>query len=155
AFQQASYTLPQSFVGTTARLIFEWYNDSSTGTQPAAFDNVSVSYSSCFAPTAVSVSDITATSANLNWTNSAATNYDYEVRTSGAAGSGATGLGQSGTVAGGPVALPLTPQTPHVVYLRSNCDPEFGAWIAAGSFTTPKQPINVYPWNEPFTANDG
>jgi hypothetical protein len=59
---------------------------------------------SCFVPTSVSVSNILQTSARLNYTvntnNTGSVTYEYEIRSSGAAGSGATGLEQTGTSTG-------------------------------------------------------
>ena len=42
-WQNASYPIPASYIGQTVRLVFEWINNGSGGTQPpAAVDNVSV-----------------------------------------------------------------------------------------------------------------
>ncbi|MES2862591.1 MAG: GEVED domain-containing protein [Bacteroidota bacterium] len=43
AWTTASFNLPASYAGTTVRLVFEWVNDGSGGTQPpAAVDNISL-----------------------------------------------------------------------------------------------------------------
>ncbi|MBS1942486.1 MAG: hypothetical protein JST38_16580, partial [Bacteroidetes bacterium] len=107
----------------------------------------------CTPPTAA-VSNVTATSANLGWTNNGANSYNYEVRTSGAAGSGATGLVLSGNVASGAPAFaiaPLTPQTSYSVYVQSVCDggTTLSAWNAAVNFTTPCLADNT-PYSEGF-----
>ncbi len=52
----ATVTIPASFAGTTMRLVFEWFNNNSAGTQPpAAIDNislVSIMPAGCIAPSA-------------------------------------------------------------------------------------------------------
>src|SRR5690606_39268811 len=52
------------YAGQIVRLVFEWRNDGGGGTQPgAAIDNVEVSVITCPAPSALTVGDITTTSA--------------------------------------------------------------------------------------------
>jgi len=36
------YSIPTSNAGTTKRIVFSWYNDSSGGSQPAAIDNIAI-----------------------------------------------------------------------------------------------------------------
>ncbi|MBS1581283.1 MAG: choice-of-anchor J domain-containing protein [Bacteroidetes bacterium] len=98
----------------------------------------------CIAPTAITVSGVTYTSATLNWTNSTAAEYEYELRTSGAAGSGATGLVATGIVPGGPVPLSgLTPNTSYTAYVRGVCDPITSTWAAPVSFVTGYCSVNA------------
>ncbi|UUC45639.1 Ig-like domain-containing protein [Flavobacterium cerinum] len=132
--------------GKTKRLLFVWKNDSSDGENPpASLDNISLTSTvpTCFAPTAVTTSAVTKNSATLSWTAPAtapANGYQYEVRSSGAAGSGATGLGASGTSPAGVVtqnATGLAPSTTYTVYVRSSCGgSDFSAWAASATFTT-------------------
>ncbi len=84
----------------------------------------------CLAPTAVSAYNIDKISATINWT--AATiypenGYVYEVRTSGAAGSGVNGLATTGTVAAGITTIDLDnlePETDYRIYVASKCSEE-------------------------------
>ena len=82
---------------------------------------------SCPQPTNVMASNVTTSSAVLSWTASAGTSslgYEYEIRTSGAAGSGATGLVMSGTTASGVVTAAISSligQTNYTAYVRSVC----------------------------------
>ncbi|WP_347066131.1 T9SS type A sorting domain-containing protein [Flavobacterium sp. WV_118_3] len=132
--------------GKTKRLVFVWKNDSSDGTNPpASLDNISLTSTvpTCFAPTAIVSSAITKNSATIAWTAPAtapASGYQYEVRSSGAAGSGATGLGASGTSPAGVVTQNVTglaPSTTYTVYVRSDCGSgDFSAWTASATFTT-------------------
>ena len=56
-----------TFAGQTMRLVFEWRNDGSGGSQPpAAVDNISLSIPSCQSPTAPLGSPTTATTANIS-----------------------------------------------------------------------------------------
>ncbi|MBS1938393.1 MAG: choice-of-anchor J domain-containing protein, partial [Bacteroidetes bacterium] len=105
-------------------------------------------------PPVAAVTGVGATSANLGWTNNGANSYNYEVRTSGAAGSGATGLVVSGNVASGTPAFaitPLAPQTSYSVYVQSVCDggATLSAWNSAVNFTTPCLADNT-PFAEGF-----
>ena len=50
-------------------VIFFWHNDASSGSQPpAAIDNIQISALSCSAPTGLTATNVTGTSADLNWT---------------------------------------------------------------------------------------
>ena len=92
---------------------------------------------SCFTPSALNVTAITSTTANISWTaptTAPSAGYQYEVRTSGAAGSGNTGLFTGGSTAAGVTTLALsglTPETSYSVYVRSNCGTDFSAWTSA------------------------
>ncbi|OJV67849.1 MAG: hypothetical protein BGO42_17670 [Flavobacterium sp. 40-81] len=132
--------------GKTKRLVFVWKNDTLDGTSPpASVDNISLT---AVAPTCLIPSNITATAvatqtATINWTASGsapANGYEYEVRTSGAAGSGTTGLTVANTTAAGVTTANisgLTSAVTYSVYVRANCGSgDFSAWTAAGTFTT-------------------
>ena len=65
--------------------------------------------------------------------------YNYEVRTSGTAGSGTTGLITSGTIPSGSTTAYLTglPAAQLLYfYVRSNCGTEQGTWTSVASFAT-------------------
>src|SRR5690606_612281 len=87
-----------------------------------------------------------------SWTDNGVLSYDYEVRTSGAAGSGTTGLALSGNVAGSPVALALSPNTNYSAYVRSSCTgPDSSDWSISVNFTTPCLPSDI-PYSEDFNS---
>jgi hypothetical protein len=97
----------------------------------------------CFTPTAVSSSAVTATTATISWTAASpapSNGYAYEVRTSGLAGSGATGLTTSGSTAAGIVSANisgLAASTTYYVYVKSDCGGSgYSDWTSAYSFTT-------------------
>jgi hypothetical protein len=98
----------------------------------------------CLPVTGVSASATSYNSGTASWmapsTGDVATGYEWEVRTSGAAGSGspiATGTptGTSATITG------LTPNTTYSFYVRTNCGGTYSTWSAAQTFTT--QPITA------------
>ncbi len=111
----------------------------------------------CFPPTAVNATSITQTTATLGWTAPVAgtpTNYQYEVRTSGAPGSGATGLAASGTSASLSVGVTgLAASTTYYVYVRTFCGgTDYSSWSDAAMFNTLCGPISTLPWTENFDA---
>ena len=106
--------------------------------------------SACFEPTGVTASLVTATTATMSWTAPVplpGSGYQYEIRTSGAPGSGATGLAASGTTPAGVLNAAvsgLTPGTAYFAYVRSNCGgTSFSQWSALASFTTPTIAVNL------------
>jgi hypothetical protein len=80
---------------------------------------------SCAEPNPITASNITTNSADISWTappSSGITGYAWELRTSGAVGSGATGLVTSGTTASTNVNLTgLNGTTNYTFYVRTNC----------------------------------
>ena len=109
--------------------------------------------SGCFPPFG-NMTGVVFNAATLNITDNGALNYDYELRTSGAGGSGATGLVQSGSnVPAAPIPFTgLTAQTTYSVYLRATCTgPVVSSWGGAITFTTPCAPLST-PWTENFDA---
>ncbi|WP_395051900.1 fibronectin type III domain-containing protein [Flavobacterium sp.] len=107
----------------------------------------------CLPPTLTATTAITSTSAIINWnasTSAPANGYIYEIRTSGAAGSGVTGLVATSTVAAGILTANVTgllPATSYSVYVQSDCGGSLSAWTAAGTFVsacaTPNNPTGL------------
>jgi len=110
----------------------------------------------CQPATGINISSVTPTSATAGWTapagGSAVVQYNWELRTSGAAGSGATGLVASGNTASTTVNLSsLASNTAHSFYLRTDCGAgSYSAWSAATAFTTPCNPVTTLPFFENF-----
>ena len=112
----------------------------------------------CFELSGVQINSITETTATINWTAPAtapSNGYSYEIRTSGAAGSGNVGLVNSGTTAEGITTVTitqLTPDTTYSVYIRGICSStDMGAWSNGVSFTTLCTATNV-PYTMPINA---
>src|SRR5207253_832574 len=91
---------------------------------------------SCSAPGGLNSSAITTTTATIGWTASgSATSYDWEIRTSGACGSGSPL--QSGNTAGTSVNLiGLSPATTYTYCIRSSCAGPSSSSFASSTFTT-------------------
>ncbi len=109
---------------------------------------------SCFPPTDVAVVLNTPSTATITWTNVAALNYDWEVRSSGAPGSGPAGLEDSGNnVLSAPVNLTGLPSaTVFAAYVRSNCTgPLTSNWSSAFAFETPNV-VSTFPVCEDFES---
>ncbi|MBS1569650.1 MAG: hypothetical protein JST45_09425, partial [Bacteroidetes bacterium] len=96
---------------------------------------------SCTAPTALAIGTTGITTASFSWTASTSNpsgGYEWEVRTSGAPGSGATGLAASGNATGTTASVSgLTGNTSYAVYVRSNCGGgNFSFWAGPLNFGT-------------------
>ncbi len=140
-----SYTLSAAQLayvsGATKRLVFVWKNDGSGGANPpAAVDNIAVVAYTCQVPTNLVTSAFTTSTATFSWTAPAsapAEGYEYEVRTSGAVGSGLVGLVSNGTITDLSVSLSsLTASTAYTYYVRSRCSStDHSSWISGSFFT--------------------
>ena len=113
---------------------------------------------SCLAPTALTSSNITTTTADISWTppSPAPSNgYEWEVRTSGVGGSGPTGLAASGSTVAGDTddnVTGLTANTNYTLWVRSNCGGSgYSAWAGPASFTTSCGTTTV-PYTQDFES---
>ncbi len=115
-----------------------------TGTRSSTIGNIIInglSTASCQPASSLTVSGITLTGATASWSAPTSGNpvntYNYEVRTSGAAGSGSTGLTTSGNSATTTTNITgLAPSTFYTLYLRPDCGSgNTGSWIST-TFTT-------------------
>jgi subtilisin-like proprotein convertase family protein len=107
------------------------------------FDYGTATCASCCPPSNTTSSNVTGGTATISWTasNSNPSNgYEYEVRTSGAGGSGSTGLVASGSVGAGVTSVNisgLTPATTYTVYVRANCGSgNYSIYPGGATFTT-------------------
>lgn len=115
----------------------------------------------CSPSVGLSVSGLTTTSTILNWLASItppAGGYEWEVRTSGAGGSGATGLAASGVTGAGVLtanAAGLLPNTNYTFYVRSACiaGTLFSSWSTGFAFITPCNAITAFPYTETFETS--
>jgi hypothetical protein len=132
----------------------------SFGNDDIFLDNFRVDALTCAPPTALLYTPSSATGGTLFWTNPTAgtpENYNYEIRTSGAAGSGATGLIASGTVANPTNSASillgtLVANTAYQAYIRTDCGGgDLSGWSLATNFTTPCTPA-VAPFSQTFAT---
>ncbi|WP_330441785.1 fibronectin type III domain-containing protein [Flavobacterium sp. C4GT6] len=146
-FITANYVVDASaYAGQVVRLIFEWRNDGSIGTNPpAAVDNVNLSVITCPAPTALTLDDLQIDQATVSWTGptSVTPTFDYYLSTSNTAPDDATT--PTGNVTDPNVTLdPLDDSTGYYFWIRSNCgagDTSF--WVGPLAFSTPQIPADL------------
>ncbi len=137
----ASYILDgTAFAGTNIRLVFEWVNNTFTGTQPpAAIDNIDFSIITCPKPTALGVADVTETGATFNWTEpGSASAWEVYIIPAGqpAPTNDSTGIEASSNpfIYTTPA---LQPSTNYFYYVRSVCDADDKSkWAGPYSFRT-------------------
>jgi hypothetical protein len=109
-----------------------------------AFLVTMISSAQCNEPTGIIVDNIDAVSATLSWNASSSEpgiGYTFEVRTSGAPGSGVTGLVDSGSAIDGVLTAQITgllSDTTYSVYMRYQCTtaPLFSDWTTEITFST-------------------
>ncbi len=125
-----------------------------------AIDDVTIEESpACLAPTTLSASNITATSADLSWVDgSAGLQFDYEYVVQ-AAGTGmpavAPGTGTTFDISSLPAPSGLlTANTAYEFWVRSDCGGSgYSTWTGPYNFTTACDVITVFPYTENFEAN--
>ena len=137
----------QGEAGTVRKLMFVWKNDGSGGTTPpAAIDNISITPITCAAPT-LTISNISQTSADANWTSTAsdngwwlyyktasATNYDSVYVTGTSSYSFTT----------------FTANSAYNAYVRLDCGTELSAPSTVVNFRTACDNISTLPYSENF-----
>ncbi|MGV8993467.1 MAG: fibronectin type III domain-containing protein, partial [Flavobacterium sp.] len=157
AFSTSNYVLnAATFAGQTMRLVFEWRNDSSGGTQPpGAIDNVVVNVITCSAPSALTLNSVGQTTADLSWTAPAggAGSYDYYVATTTAAPT-ATTTPTGNVVPANAILADLATSTQYYVWVRSNCGPDgTSTWVGPLSIVTSQVP-GVLPFTDGFEGTN-
>ena len=134
-----------AFAGQDVRLVFEWRNDGSAGTQPpVAIDNVVVKGVTCSSPSNLVLTAIDATSAQLSWsapTTANVASYDYYYSTSPTAPTTPSGNTTATTV----TIEGLNVYTQYYFWVRTNCGTTDGSsfWIGPLQITTTQNPAPV------------
>ncbi len=144
-----------TFAGSTMRLVFEWRNDSSGGTQPpAAIDNINLSVPTCKVPTNVQVTSVGNNTASISWSAPSpapAGGYQIYLTTTNVPPVASTAPTSTSTTTSATLS-PLTPNTTYYFWVRSVCagsDRSF--WVAGPSFTTTQIPATL-PYIQQFTT---
>lgn len=104
----------------------------------------------CLAPTGISASAVTTTSATVSWTAPSpapASGYEYVVSTSNVAPAGSGTASATTSIS----ATGLTSSTNYYIFVRSNCGGSFSAWNGPVNFTTLCTPGNI-PYAENFES---
>ncbi|MDD7590519.1 MAG: choice-of-anchor J domain-containing protein, partial [Candidatus Onthomorpha sp.] len=139
--QNFSVTIP-NVANSMKKLVFVWKNDSSGGNQQGAvIDNVSIQQvwageqpEPCDAPTALTVNNITQTSADFTWNGTATS---YEVRLNENAAETVTTTSKSFT--------DLTANTTYTAYVRAICENDNSEWVSTTFTTLEAEPVIVPP----------
>lgn len=113
----------------------------------------------CKKPTNVKADHVTANYGRIVWTapvSAPSSGYVWELRTSGAAGSGATGLVATGNTAVNILQAEisgLSSLTSYIFYVRANCGSEMSDWTWHYNFTTVAPIINSFPYDETYEVS--
>ena len=153
----AAYTdVIRTFVAPTSGTYYFMVRVQNTGAPwYLGFDNFKFNLTpTCAVPTGLTTTALASTTATIVWNANATTpsgGYAWEVRSSGAAGSGATGLVASGASSSLFANITgLTANTTYSAYVRADCGGgDISEWISAYSFTTACPELSV-PWTENF-----
>ena len=139
-----SYTSNEIEITTagTYMMVFAWGDDTSGGSQPpAAIDNVSIQVITCTTPTNLDVpqSSITATSAQLSWTETGdATAWEIEL-TDEDNNTLTIPVTATDLVEGVYTLTSLTPETIYIAKVRANCGDGYSNWSVDFIFETVKE----------------
>lgn len=151
AWTTVTFPMDATYSGTTKRLFFRWYNDTSGGTNPpAAVDNISITGSDCGRPMNVHAENVSNTSADIVWSAASSSDAQWEIEY------GQTGFahGSGTTVTANDTANTLsnlTPATRYDVYVRTNCgNNEYSEWSIVYTFLTECDAISTLPYTEQF-----
>src|SRR5690606_13289959 len=104
--------------------------------------DVNILATNCYKPLDIQESDVTKNSVTVtvdpSTNNSGTVSYEYEVRESGAPGSGTTGLGVTGIATTNPFTITgLQPLTKYTIYVRTVCSPtDKSSWAWGPDITT-------------------
>src|SRR5690606_34378255 len=118
------------YAGQIVRLVFEWRNDGSVGTQPpGAIDNVEVSEITCPTPTDLDVDNITTELADLLWISNGNL-FDIEWGEVGFEQGGVDSNLEEGISENNFTLTDLEPNTEYDFYVRQDCGDDDGvsAW---------------------------
>ncbi|OYQ31897.1 hypothetical protein CHU92_15500, partial [Flavobacterium cyanobacteriorum] len=144
--------------GQTRRIIIEWRNNGTLGTQPpAAIDNINLKVITCSVPTGLAVTpgSVTASQAGIVWTAPApgASSYDYFRSTTNTPPTDTTPPTGNVDTAGFTLQN-LLPSTTYFFWVRSNCGTVNGTsfWVGPISFTTLQVPATL-TYQDGFETN--
>ncbi|WP_035679209.1 fibronectin type III domain-containing protein, partial [Flavobacterium limnosediminis] len=145
-----------AMAGQTVRLVFEWRNDGTGGTQPpAAIDNIDITIITCPAPTVPTVVSVTQNTATVQWTAGAAeTQWEVVVQPVGSGQpTGSSTIIPAGT---NPFTITgLNPSTNYEYYVRAVCGPgDVSTWTGPRTFITTQIPATI-PYTEGFEGTSG
>jgi hypothetical protein len=142
-----SYTFPHEMIGTTKKIVFMWKNDSAGGSNsPAAVDNIHIFGTDCITPHTITTTEITSTSATLNWFGSA---DEYIIKYQIANDTVVNTITVSDTTY---TLTDLEPASTYSFTLQSSCGEESSSITEAQTFSTLCGPIEDVVWFENFES---
>ncbi|MBP6429173.1 MAG: choice-of-anchor J domain-containing protein, partial [Bacteroidales bacterium] len=147
-WQHANIILPASeYENTVKKLVFIWWNDGSTGTNPpAAVDNIQIVPMTCATPSNLVVSLVDQTSATISWTeNGTSTSWLIEYSFNGI--NWTSELASTNTDF---VLSNLNPSSTYQVRVYSLCSSIDTSSFVSNVFQTECGVISQFPWNEGF-----
>ena len=144
--------LLENVAGTSKKIVFFWKNDGTSGTNPpAAIDNISIQGFACAQPSNLTVTNITSSSATLNWQeNGSATAWNVYYRpVGGSEWTEETATDESLDITG------LGGNTKYEFYVTSDCSGEESNPSATVEFRTlcGDEGISVLPFSEDFEGD--
>lgn len=145
-----------AYAGQTMRLVFQWRNDSSGGTQPpAAIDNIDLRNVLCSRPQNLSVNGITATGFTANWIPLEGVNtYDLLLRTDPLALPTDAEVATHTATGSSYAFTNLTTGSFYYVWLRTACDATTKSkWIGPVAVNIPNSPAATLPYSENFEGD--
>jgi hypothetical protein len=133
---------------STAKLVFLWKNDSSGGEQPGAVvDNVEIAALTCTTPTNLTVTNVTTTSADIQWT-AGGDEDEWELEYKPLADSIWIPVSVMGLPSYNLAALNVG--TSYQVRVRAVCSTTDQSMWAVVDFTTPCDAVITFPYTEDF-----
>lgn len=127
------------FAGNTARLIFEWINNSANGNQPpVAVDNIKFTINTCLSTSRITISSVAINTAVISWIAPSQNPESYDVYFSTSNVCPANNISEFITTNNNSITLTsLEPQTKYYVWVRSVCDENNKSeWFGSANFTT-------------------
>lgn len=143
----------QLYAGQTMRLVFEWINDQSGGSNPpAVIDNLKLSTTFCGAPTTLTISHVSDQGFQAQW-EATATGYELFLSTAGATSPEDTATPTHQSTPTTYAFEGLTPGQTYWVWVRSACsDSNHSDWIGPQEITLPNTPVAL-PYVDDFESN--
>ncbi len=159
------YSVVLSGIGTTpvsGRIAFRYFvtNGGPTGANSSIIGVDEVTYdvngaAVCGTPSNVNITNITQTSATVNWSVPAVgspASYEVYRSTSSTAPTASTTPTVSGITALNTNLTLLSNSTPYYVWVRTNCGATTSAWTSVTTFTTLCPENTTYPYTVPLSA---
>lgn len=139
--------LGHEYANTVQRLFFLWHNDNYTGNNPAAaVDNIMIDVFACAKPTQLTISDITATAANITITPASEENMEWQL------------MIDSLMISTTHTVIPLSNLAPAHIYsisARTICgEGDTSLWTPIQTFMTECLPISSIPQTWDFENNN-